>query len=218
MSAFKPVSEDDFHAIIDAASASDAFRRRFAEFEPSTDGDDFQVHHGDLDIDGDFVAPAYCTLVVGNLTVSGFIDLANDYDRGFDEGGLFIVLGKVECRVWAGEGGKCAFVDGDLLARDLLLNAYEDSSLVVSGTLVTHFFYGVDIHAEVGVGAVMEYGCGYAMLEHPDEDPVQIEPRHDEDASMALLDVDDVDDVSADDLMDRIRAGETVIRRAPGRE
>jgi hypothetical protein len=212
MGDFESVSEEEFQAIIDAAPTTGTFRRRYAALTPRTDGEDFQVHHGDLDLDGNFVAPAYCTLIVGNLTVSGFVDLANPYDKGFDEGGLFVVLGDVECRVWAGEGGKCAFVDGDLVARDLLLNAYEDSSLIVTGALGTHFFYGIDIWAEVGTGAVMEYGHGYALLHRQGQNPLQIDPRHDAEASMALIAGEDVDELSADALMDRVRSGEAVFR------
>lgn len=212
MDGFESVSEEAFRAIIDGAPTTGIFRRRYGSFTPLTGGDDFQVHHGDLDIDGDFVVPAYCTLIVGDLTVSGHVDLANPYDRGFDEGGLFVVLGDVDCRVWAGEGGKCAFVDGDLVAHDLLLNAYEDSSLVVTGTLGTHFFYGIDIWAEVGTGAVMEYGYGHAQLLRHGQDPVRVEPRHGEKASMALIACDDFHELSADILMDRVRSGEAVFR------
>jgi hypothetical protein len=37
------------------------------------------------------------------------------------------------------EYGKCSFIDGTLQARDLLVNAFGDSALLVTRSLKTHF-------------------------------------------------------------------------------
>ena len=199
--------------------ASAAFHEQYARFGPSIyDGwaePDFQVHTGDLVLEGDFTAPGLATLILGNLTVAGYVDLRNDENKGFDEGGVFVVLGSVRCRVFAGHYGKCSFVDGDLTAQDLLLNAYEDSSLIVTGHLRTNFFFGHDIWAEVGAGAAMSYGDGTARPLGSDAGPAAIRPRHDEATSLALLAEDDPDtlkDLTAGDLMELVRTGQPVFR------
>ena len=69
----------------------------------------------------------------------------------------------VTCGAFAGTYGKCAFIDGNLVACDLILNSFEDSALVIAGNLRTRFYYGQDIWAEVGGSAEMEFGDGYCL-------------------------------------------------------
>lgn len=108
------------------------------------------IHLGHLKMEGRVEAPGFFTLVVGNLEVDGIVDLHNPYDKGFDERGLVVVLDDVTCNAFFNEYGKCSFVDGKLAARDLLVNAFGDSALVVTGDLTTNFFYGEDMWVEVG--------------------------------------------------------------------
>ncbi len=137
-------------------------------------------------MNGHFRAPGFCTLITGDLHVDGIVDLQNP--DGYDEGGLFIVLGDVICHSFFNEYGKCTFVDGKLEARDLLVNAFEDSALVVTRHLRTNFFYGEDIWAEVGGSATMEYGEGYCLPIGYTADAVEaIMPKQDEEASLSLL-------------------------------
>lgn len=160
---FKTVSVDAFNAILASSRASDDFWscfRRFINFDRHI-AQGATAHVGDLEIDGNWRAPAFCTLVAGHLSVSGVIDLQNP--DGFDEGGLLIVLGNVMCRHFIGEYGKCTFVDGDLEAHESVMNGFGDSSLSIMGGLSTRLFIGCDIWAEVGDGAVMDYGVGYCL-------------------------------------------------------
>lgn len=216
MPGFESVSADAFERALADGAASPAFREQYARSSPvlydGWNGPNFQVHRGNLTVADDFTAPGLATLIFGDLTVGGFVDLRNDGTNGFDEGGLFVVLGSVRCRIFAAHYGKCSFVDGDLVAEDLLLNGYQDSSLVVTGSLRTRFFLGDDICAEVGGGAEMEYGIGYALPLGEDAIASAIRPRHGEAASRALLAVDDPDEQGAGTLMRRVREGRPTFR------
>jgi hypothetical protein len=185
---FKTVSVADFNSILAAANASDDFRacfRRFVNFSPAVAAG-AAVHAGDLEIDGNWRVPAFCTLVTGHLTVSGILDLQNP--EGFDEGGLLIVLGNVLCRHFIGEYGKCSFIDGDLEAHHSVMNGFGDSSLCIMGGLSTRLFIGCDIWAEVGAGATMDYGVGYCLpLGYTDAARQAISPRHSEAETARIL-------------------------------
>ena len=136
------------------------FRKQYPRFVPHV-GESYMLHLGHLKSTGHFRAPGFFTLITGNLHVDGIVDLQTP--DGFDEGGLFVVLGDLICHSFFNEYGKCTFVDGKLDARDLLVNAFGDSSLVVTRHLCTNFFFGEDIWADVGGGASMEYGVGYCL-------------------------------------------------------
>ena len=220
MTRFESVSREEFDRALARGRASAAFRERYARFLPQLDGADeseagFQVHRGDLTVPGDFTAPGLATLVLGDLTVEGYVDLRNPRDDAFDEDGLFVVLGTLRCRVFAGECGKCCFVDGSLEARDLLLNRFHDSTLVVIDDLRTGFFVGEDVWAEVGGDVVMEYGAGYAMPLGAPSDARIIEPEHDETTSRAKLAITwpGGERIDADALMELVRAGKPVFRQ-----
>jgi hypothetical protein len=215
---FRNVSLVEFSQIVDDAPSSTAFRSEFARYDPSyyegSSGPDCMIYQGDLTVSGHFTAPGFYTLILGNLVVDGHISLQNPYDKGFDEGGLFVVIGHVRCRSFSNEYGKVAFIDGDLEANDLILNSYEDSALTVIGTLKTYFFYGQDMWAEVGNGAAMEYGVGYCRpIGHEHAAGEFIEPRHDEETSSRLLSFDDPKAINNKDFMDRIQQGRSVLKR-----
>ena len=168
---FRRVDRAAFDAAIAAAPLSSVMRQQYARFNPNDydgwEGPDYRIHDGDLIVDGHLTNLGFNTLVTGSITATGFVDLRNPHTEpnnlGFDEGGLFISAGGLSCRALSGEGGKCVFIDGDVRATEFILNAFEDSSMVVSGQLATQFFLGDDIWAEVGNGADVEYGIGYCL-------------------------------------------------------
>ncbi len=158
---FRKASLAEFKAVLDA-SGSQRLAAQLLRFESFDHwiASGASIHRGDLTVAGNLKAPAYCTLIDGQLDVAGNLDLRNTW---FQEGGLFIVLGNVTCRHFIGEYGKQVFIDGDLEARDAVLAAFHDSALIVTGGLSTRLFIGCDIAAEVGDGAAMEYGIGMCV-------------------------------------------------------
>jgi hypothetical protein len=192
MAPFEQVSMDVFDDAIARSPLSPAFKPKIARFSPYQEDHCF-IHRGPLLVAGHFEAPGFCTAVLGDLDVSGVVDLNNP--EGFDEGGLFIVVGNVTCKGFVNHYGKYAFVDGDLVASDVIVNSHEDASLVVIGNLKTKFFYGEDIWAEVGGAADMEFGSGYCLpIGYRDAARQAIRPRHDRETSMALLAIGKSDD------------------------
>lgn len=217
VASFELVSSDDFTRALEKSAASKAFRKQFARFSPSCyeghNGADCMIHLGDLRTSGHFEAPGFCTLITGNLHVDGIVDLHNPYDKGFDEGGLFVVLGDVVCNAFFNEYGKCSFVDGRLEARDLVVNAFGDSALVVTGNLTTNFFYGQDMWAEIGGRASMEYGDGYCLpIGYDDAAAEAVQPRQDADTSLSRLNLAKTEDLCPRDFLDHLLAGKQLLR------
>lgn len=212
---FKAVSKDAFNAALEASHASQAFwdqYRRFRDFGPSI-AQQAMLHEGDLEINGSLKAPAFCTLVTGHLTVSDVLDLDN---VAYDEGGLFIVLGNVECRHFIGHHGKCVFVDGDLQAHGAVVNGFSDASLSIIGGLSAKLFIGCDIWAEVGAGAAMDYGVGYCLpIGFTVAESQAIMPLHsEEETARAVLETPRTEGYLFDaaQFADRIRAGQPLFR------
>lgn len=216
MSNFEQVTAEEFAALVQTGPASDAFKRQYARFCPQTYdgsfGPDYMVHRGPLHLTSNFVAPGFFTMVVGDVTADGIVDLGNPEDKGFDEGGVFVALGDVHCRVFANHYGKCSFVDGDLRADDMIVNAFSDSALVVMKDLRTRFFFGEDIWAEVGGRAEMSFGSGYCLpIGYDDAAQEAIYPERDHDDSMAILNIDDPDNALSA-LMKQVRRGAPVFK------
>jgi hypothetical protein len=213
---FEHVSAEEFAALIESGPASDVFKRQYARFQPSvydgSAGPDYMVHRGPLHVSGNFVAPGFFTMVLGALTVDGLVDLTNPADKGFDEGGVFVALGDVKCRAFANHYGKCSFIDGDLNAGDLIVNDFEDSSLIVTKNLKTKFFLGEDIWVEFGGTAEMAYGSGYCLpLGYDDAAQQAIYPEHDEDDSIAAVNVGDPDNLHSE-LLEKSRRGQPIFK------
>jgi hypothetical protein len=212
MPPFEKISPPEFCRLI-AERASVGLRGQFSRYDVADHrtwgSDETLVHRGPLILTGTFRAPAFNTLVLGDVFVEGLVDL----DDGHDEGGLFVALGHVECNSFANTYGKCAFVDGSLEATELVLNAFSDSSLTVIKNLRTRFFYGLDIWAEVGGRIEMDYGEGYCLpIGYRDAARQAIHPRHGSRASRALLNVDHVDEITPHRFLDTIRRGKSVFR------
>jgi hypothetical protein len=209
---FAPITPAAFcAAIIERGSL--ALKREFARYtvaDPKTwHKAETVVHRGPLTLGDGFKVPALHTLILGDLFVEGFVDA----DDGHDAGGVLVVIGNVECDVFAGQFGKCTFIDGNLEVTQLLLNSFADSSLCVTGSLRTHFFYGWDICAEVGGRAEMEYGDGYCLpFGHRDATHEAISPRHGAETSRRLLAVDNTGEDIIFDLLDLVRTGRSPFR------
>jgi hypothetical protein len=211
LSSFEQVSREEFEQALKKSTASPRFRKQYARFAPHV-ADSYMLHLGHLKTAGHFRAPGYCTLITGNLHVDGMVDLQNP--DGYDEGGLFIVLGDLVCHSFFNEYGKCAFVDGNLDARDLLVAAFGDSALVVTRHLSTNFFYGEDIWAEVGAGATMEYGAGYCLpIGYTAAAAEAITPNHGEEASLALLNLGRTDELYPHDFREHLLTGKPLLKR-----
>jgi hypothetical protein len=216
--AFEHVSLDEFNRALSQCAASQIFRKQFARFQPQYyeghNGPDCMIHLGHLKMEGRFEAPGFFTLIAGNLDVDGIVDLHNPYDKGFDEGGLFVVLGDVTCNAFFNEYGKCSLIDGKLEARELLLNAFGDSALVVTGNLTTNFFYGQDMWAEVGGDVSMEYGEGYCLpIGYADAVRDARQPKRDLDTSLMQLNLAKTEDLYPADFRDHLLAGKPLLKR-----
>ncbi|WP_342362634.1 hypothetical protein [Terrarubrum flagellatum] len=215
MGEFEQVTPEQFADELTRAPSTDTFRKQYARFRPATgdgwNGPDFMIHRGPLRVKGNFQAPGYCMLILGDLIVDGLIDLQNPNEKGFDEGGLFIVLGDVISLSFSSEYGKCVFIDGDLQSRDMIINAFGDSSLIVTGLLTTKFFYGEDIWAEVGDGADIEYGYGYCLpIGYSDATRQAIRPRRGADAVLKALDIKGAAGPTCLKLRQKLRSGGTI--------
>ena len=212
LSSFEQVPREEFDRALEASAASSRFRKQYARFVPHV-GESYMLHLGHLKSTGHFRAPGYCTLITGDLDVAGIVDLQNP--DGYDEGGLFIVLGNLTCHSFFNEYGKCAFVDGNLDARDLLVAAFGDLALVVTRHLSTNFFYGEDIWAEVGAGATMEDGAGYCLpIGYTAAAAEAITPNHDEEASLALLNLGRTDELHPHQFREHLLTGEPLLKRS----
>lgn len=167
------------------------------------------VHRGSVSV-ASFRAPEFNTLIFGDLSVEGLLDLSAGYEQG---SGVFVVLGNVTCRDFVGERCDQVFVDGDMTVPGILLNAFSDSSMTVAGCLRTRFFYGWDIWATVGRGAEMEYGDCYCLpVGYDDAASQAIRPRHDTNTSRKLLVCDELRDDICPDLSTLLRSGRSVFR------
>jgi hypothetical protein len=158
---FRKVTGYEFRKALADCAASPLFREvmsRLSSFDESMDCE-AAIHVGPLRVGESLTAPALCTLITGDLDVADVLDLCRD-DDGW---GLFIVIGNLRCRHFISDYGCNSIIDGDLAASESLINGFEDSGLWVTGTLRTHLFIGADIWAEVGAGAVMDYGEGYCL-------------------------------------------------------
>ena len=211
---FRSVSREEFKDALADSAASPAFREvygRFISFDKLLDNE-AMVHDGDLRVRGSFRVPALCTLITGDLIVDDVIDLQTDYDAG----GLFIVIGNVKCRHFISEYEAQGFVDGDLEARDSIINGFSDSSLNVIGTLRTRLFIGCDIWASVGAGAIMDYGVGYCLpIGYSNAAAAAIEPQHSEDATARIVTPVPKTEgylFEADTFAELIRAGRPIFR------
>jgi hypothetical protein len=208
------VDRSEFLTLLEEAPASPAFREHFASFASFDTLIDAEamVEDKGLRLAGPFKRPGLCTLILGDLVVDGTVDLQTN----FEEGGLFIVIGSVVCRHFIGDFGTVSIVDGDLTARDAVINGFGDSALSVMGSLHTRLFIGCDIWAEVGGGAQMDYGIGYCLpIGYADAEREAIMPRHGEAATARMVTPPPQSEgylFEAETFAQLIRAGQPIFR------
>jgi hypothetical protein len=212
---FRSVTGDEFRQALADSPASPLFWEtfeRFVSFDAKMN-QSAAVHDGPLKVADSLTVPALCTLITGGLEVGGVLDLQNEWDGG----GLFIVTGNVCCQHFISDYACCSFIDGDLDATQSLINGYFDSSLTVMGTLSTRLFIGADIWAEVGAGAVMDYGAGYCLpIGYSVAGAEAIVPRHSEEETLRLvLPAPNPKGylLRAEQFDDLIRAGQPIFRK-----
>jgi hypothetical protein len=208
MNGFEKVTMDQFDGALDAAALSQAFKDARISLELD---EPCYIHRGPLTLAGNFRAPGFCTLMLGDLTVDGLIDLTSP--EGFDGHGVFITIGNVTCRSFSNDWAKVTIIDGCLSASDLIINCFEDSMLMVIKDLRTKFFYGRDIWATVGGVAEMDYGDGYCLpIGYRAAAAEAIEPHHDAETSMRLLAVDGEEGAMEYKLLELLRQGRPVFK------
>jgi hypothetical protein len=210
---FRFVSGNEFRQALADCPASHTFREVMSRLMSFDDWMNTQaaIHEGPLKIAGSLRAPALCTLITGDLDVEDVVDVRNDEERG-----LFIVVGDVRCRHFIGYYDSCSIVDGDLDARQSVINGFSDSGLWVTGALRTRLFIGFDIWAEVGAGAVMDYGIGYCLpIGYSDAAEEAINPLHDEEETARVVVPKPAESgygFEAKQFVDLIRAGKPIFR------
>ncbi|MBV8193319.1 MAG: hypothetical protein JOY64_01215 [Alphaproteobacteria bacterium] len=210
---FRSVSGDEFRRALADCSASPAFREVMSRLVSFDDWMNTQaaIHEGSLKVVGSLAAPALCTLITGDLDVEDVLDIQNGAEQG-----LFIVVGNVRCRHFISAYDCCSIIDGDLEAGQSLINGFPDSGLWVTGGLRTRLFIGFDIWAEVGAGAVMDYGIGYCLpLGYTDAVAEAIAPLHDEEETAQIVVPEPAEDgygLNVKQFVDLIRAGRPIFR------
>ncbi len=167
---FIQVNQSQFKSLMRQCVTSDRYRKAYVridwdvvfadayEKERKEDLVLFQVYVGDMVSNEPIRPEGWNCLVLGDVKAP-WVDLSNPLSCA--EGGSFIVIGNVECEHFSNHWGKIVIVDGDLVAHKLLLNAFEDASLVVTRNIRTEYFFGRESGAVVGGTAQMAYGNGY---------------------------------------------------------
>jgi hypothetical protein len=210
---FRTISPNVFDDLLASAPASAAFREEYARHEFLHDRRyiDASVQEGAFHVEGSLRAPAFYTLVLGDLSVEGMIDLRTSYDSG----GLFIVIGNVWCEHFISEDSAGVFIDGDLHAGGAVVIAYSDSSFSVVGSLRARLLIGNDQWASVGSGAVIDYGIGYCAALESDGRSGIVRPLHDERATIQALILQPQEEgwpFDAEEIAKRIRSGEPLFK------
>jgi hypothetical protein len=214
VAAFDNVTREQFFAAIATSAPSTVFETVLARIDHNMLFSDrpeanYLVLHEPLVLLENFSPPGFHTLIIGNLIVNGLVDL---HYRDADEGGSFVIIGNVSCNAFANDYSKGTIIDGDLNARDFIVNAYEDSGLWVTKNLKTKFFFGKDVWAEVGGHVDMEYGDGYCLpIGYTNASEEAIRPRHDVETSLQLLDMD-TQSLKPRQFVERLARGQSIFK------
>lgn len=149
------------------------------------------IHEGDLTLGDDWQPAAANLIVAGSILSSSFVNAQSSLGE-VDEGGSLWVLGNINCQHFANYYGKTVFVDGDMTASGIVVNAFQDAGLIVIGNFDCHYFYGIDIWVEAGGKIKIEYGEGYGLpIGYTDAPAQAVDPRHSKEESLDLLDLPD---------------------------
>jgi hypothetical protein len=203
---------DYIRGIREPQSRSILGRIDFARIVKSRDDmdDACYIHEGDLVVPGDWQPPESNVIVHGSLIAGRFVHV-EPLSGIMDSWGSLLVLGDLRSRYFAGNYQTFVFVGGDMRVERLIVNSFEDSALTVAGNLETRFFFGLDIWAEVGKRAKIEYGCGYCLPIGFHNAAFQaVLPAHDNASSRRLLYLHDDD--REETLIRRIKGDSLVFR------
>lgn len=158
--AWKTVVADLAAGMTDRAVADALMRFQLLPGGPYADQTTASVHRGNLTIDGDFFPPSQVVVIHGDLTVGGALRTGESDGDGQV---TLVVFGNVRCRKVDHDWGSLLLVTGDLIAREWVFAAREDSALVIGGDFRTPIFVGADLWASVGGTVEMDWGYGYAV-------------------------------------------------------
>lgn len=158
--AWKMIVADLAAGMTDREVADVLMRFQLLPVGPYADQATATVHRGSLTIDGDFLAPSKVVVIHGDLTISGTLRTG---ERDGDGQVTLVVFGNVRSDRVDHDWGSILFVTGDLIAREWVFAAREDSALTVGGDFRTRIFVGADLWASVGGSIEMDYGYGYAV-------------------------------------------------------
>lgn len=170
----------------------------------------FFIHEGDIILDTEkWQPPGPYLVITGSIRSHGYV-YAQTSDETFDEGGALYVLGDVECQHFAQGGGTMIAIGGNMKVAGLVMNASEDSALIVNGDFKCYFFYGQDIWVEAAGKIEMEYGVGYGLVRRKKTKAKKVNPKHDEATSVALLGYEEDSYLISIELQDKLSAGEII--------
>jgi len=156
----------------------------------------FNEHYKYTVYKGDIVDDELLTIKHDNLIVLGNIQTPWLNGAGGIEGGTLFVLGNVVCDFFNNNWGKFCLINGSLKVNDILLNAFQDSSLYCLSDLQADFFFGKDIWATVKGQIDIDYGIGYCMpLEHKNDTLEVIKPKKSKQESFLHLEIDNSADI-----------------------
>lgn len=175
---WKTIVADLAAGLTDRNVADTLMRYQLLPGGPYADQTTATVHRGDLTIDGDFLPPSQVVAVHGDLTIGGTLSTC---EHGGDGQVTVIVFGDVRCSRVDHDWGSILFVTGDLIVREWVFAAREDSALTIGGDFRTPIFVGADLWASAGGTIEMDYGYGYAVELAWAGDAYgapQIEPKH----------------------------------------
>ncbi len=122
-------------------------------------------------------------LVVGNVK-SKWVNLTSENYR--DSGGSLFVTGNIESDYFSNDFEKFVMLNGSLIVEKIINTEFENSFLYVKKDLVTEYFHGIDIEAEVLGNVKMNYGWGCCLSNEK-----KIFPKNDLNTSMKFLGIDE---------------------------
>ncbi|QCE42744.1 hypothetical protein [Psychroserpens sp. NJDZ02] len=143
-----------------------------------------QVFYGDINNTNEIDFEGHI-LIIGNLKTNWVNLTSSDFSLR-DSGGSLFVTGNIQADYLSNDFNRFVMINGDLIIRKIINVEFEDSYLVVNGDLITEYYHGIDIPAEVQGEIKLNYGWGYCN----DKNSKTVLPKNDIDNSLKFLNVD----------------------------
>ncbi|MCD8423659.1 hypothetical protein [Tenacibaculum finnmarkense] len=124
-------------------------------------------------------------LIIGNLKTN-WVNLTSSDFSWRDSGGSLFVTGNIQADYLSNDFNRFVMINGSLIIKKIINVEFEDSSLVVNGDLITEYYHGIDIPAEVQGKIEINYGWGYCN----DKNSKTILPKNNIENSLKFLNVD----------------------------